>query len=209
MFVAFDGTNMIYIKIDKGLYDIQTLVAQLELQWDSYLGADGKTAASIAWANLFTITGNDSTQKVSIQFETDSKINTYIDWKQSTIRDILGFDITSAQKPLVSKGSITAQYIADFNNLNAYYLHSDLVGQGIPTNSLYGQVISVIPVTAAPGNLIVYQGQYENLFADCDNLIGSINGRSTFSFWLTTENNQVIDMNGEEYSFTLLFKWDV
>ena len=26
MFVAFDGTNMISIKIDKGLYDIQTLV---------------------------------------------------------------------------------------------------------------------------------------------------------------------------------------
>ena len=209
MFVAFDGTNMIYIKIDKGLYDITTLVAQLELQWDSYLAADGKTAASISWANLFTITGNDSTQKVSIQFETDSKTNTYIDWKQSTIRDILGFDITSAQKPLVTKGSITAQYIADFNNLNAYYLHSDLVGQGIPTNSIYGQVISVIPVTSAPGNLIVYQGQYENLFADCNNLIGSINGRSTFSFWLTTENNTVIDMNGEEYSFTLLFKWDM
>jgi hypothetical protein len=209
MFVAYDGTNMIYIKIDKGLYDIQTLTAQLELQWDSYLASDGKTAAKISWANLFTITGNDSTQKVSIQFETDNKTDTYIDWKQSTIRDILGFDITSAQKPLVSKGSITAQYIADFNNLNAYYLHSDLVGQGIPTNSIYGQVISVIPVTAAPGNLIVYQGQYENLFADCDNLIGSINGRSTFSFWLTTENNQAIDMNGEEYSFTLMFKWDV
>ncbi len=52
MFVAFDGTNMIYIKIDKGLYDIQTLVAQLELQWDSYLAVDGKTAASIAWANF-------------------------------------------------------------------------------------------------------------------------------------------------------------
>ncbi len=69
-------------------------------------------------------------------------------------------------------------------------------------------MISVIPVTAAPGNLIVYQGQYENLFADCDNLMGSINGRSTFSFWLTTENNTVIDMNGEEFSFTLLFKWD-
>ena len=209
MFVAFDGTNTIYIKIDKGLYDIQTLVAQLELQWDSYLVLDGKTAASIPWANLFTMTGNDSTQKVSIQFETDSKINTYIDWTQSTVRSILGFDILSPTKPLVSKGSLTAPYIADFNNLNAYYIHSDLVGQGIPTNSLYGQVISVIPVTAAPGNLIVYQGQYENLFADCDNLIGSINGRSTFSFWLTTENNQVIDMNGEEYSFTLLFKWDV
>jgi hypothetical protein len=132
MFVAFDGTNTIYIKIDKGLYDIQTLVAQLELQWDSYLAADGKTAAAISWANLFTITGNDSTQKVSIQFETDSKTDTYIDWKQSTIRSILGFDITSPQKPLVSKGSITAPYVADFNNLNAYYLHSDLVGQGIP-----------------------------------------------------------------------------
>ena len=48
MFVAFDGTNTIYIRIDKGLYDIQALVAQLELQWDSYLAADGKTAAAIS-----------------------------------------------------------------------------------------------------------------------------------------------------------------
>ena len=124
VFVANDGTKLVSIQIEKGLYDITTLTAQLELQWNSYLAADGKTAAAISWANLFTITGNDSTQKVSIQFETDSKINTYIDWTQSTIRGILGFDITSAQKPLVSKGSITAQYIADFNNLNSYYLHS-------------------------------------------------------------------------------------
>ena len=156
------------------------------------------------------ISGNDSTQKVSIQYEnTDSKINVYIDWTQTTLRSILGFETTSPVKPAVLKGSITAPYTADFNNLNAYYLHSDLVGNGIPTNSTYGQTISVIPVSSAPGNLIVFQGQYENLFADCNNLVGSHNGRSTFSFWLTTENNTPIDMNGEEFSFTLLFKWDV
>ena len=209
MFVAFDGTNMISIKIDKGLYDIQTLVAQLELQWDSYLAVDGKTTVASLWSSIFTISGNDSTQKVSIAFENLMAVNIYIDWTQTTLRSILGFNFNSPQKPLVYKGSLTADNVADFNNLNAYYVHSDLVGNGIPTNSTYGQTISVIPVSSAPGNLIVFQGQYENLFADCNNLVGSHNGRSTFSFWLTTENNTPIDMNGEEWSFTILFKWDV
>lgn len=210
LFVAYDGTQLVSIRIEKGLYDIQTLTAQLELQWDSYIASDGKTGVARKWASLFTMTGNDSTQKVSIQFEnTDTKVNIYIDWTQTTLRDILGFDITSLQKPVALGGSLTANYIADFNNLNAYYLHTDLVGNGIPTNSTYSQVIAVIPVTSAPGNLIVFQGATENLFADCNNLVGYQNSRSTFSFWLTTENNQPIDMNGEEWSFTMLLKWEV
>ena len=209
MFVAFDGTNMIRIQVEKGLYDITTLVSQLEIQWNSYLAVDGKTTVAYQWASLFLISGNDSTQKVSIAFENLMAVNIYIDWTQTTLRSILGFESTSPQKPLVYKGSLTADNTADFNNLNAYYVHSDLVGNGIPTNSTYGQTISVIPVSSAPGNLIVFQGQYENFFADCNNLVGSHNGRSTFSFWLTTENNTPIDMNGEEFSFTLLFKWDV
>ena len=148
MFVAYDGTQLVSIRIEKGLYDIQTLTAQLELQWDSYIATDGKTGVARKWASLFTMTGNDSTQKVSIQFEnTDTKVNIYIDWTQTTLRDILGFDITSLQKPVALGGSLTANYIADFNNLNAYYLHTDLVGNGIPTNSTYSQVIAVIPVT--------------------------------------------------------------
>ena len=209
MFVAFDGTNMIRIQVEKGLYDITTLVSQLEIQWNSYLAVDGKTTVASLWSSIFTISGNDSTQKVSIAFENLMAVNIYIDWTQTTLRSILGFESTSPQKPLVYKGSLTADNTADFNNLNAYYVHSDLVGNGIPTNSTYGQTISVIPVSAAPGNLIVFQGQYENLFADCNNLVGSHNERSSFSFWLTTENNTPIDMNGEEYSFTLLFKWDM
>ena len=208
LFVAFDGVNMITLQVEKGLYDITTLVSQLEIQWNSYLAVDGKTTVASSWSSLFTVTGNDSTQKVSIAFENLLAVNVYIDWTQTTLRSILGFNFNSPQKPLVYKGSLTADNVADFNNLNSYYLHSDLIGNGIPTNSTYGQTISVIPVSAAPGNLIVYQGQYENLFADCNNLIGSNNGRSTFSFWLTNENNTPIDMNGEEYSFTILFKWD-
>ena len=160
MFVAFDGTNMIRIQVEKGLYDITTLVSQLEIQWNSYLAVDGKTTVAYQWASLFLISGNDSTQKVSIAFENLMAVNIYIDWTQTTLRSILGFESTSPQKPLVYKGSLTADNTADFNNLNAYYVHSDLVGNGIPTNSTYGQTISVIPVSSAPGNLIVFQGQY-------------------------------------------------
>ena len=208
IFVANDGKKLVSIQIEKGLYDITTLTAQLELQWDSYIAPDGKTGVANKWNTLFLMTGNDSTQKVSIEFITSDN-QVLIDWTQTTLRSILGFASNALQKPVSQNGSLTADYIADFNNLNAYYLHTDLVGNGIPTNSTYSQVISVIPVTAAPGNLIVFQGQNENLFADCNNLVGMNNSRSTFSFWLTTETNTPIDMNGEEWSFTLLFKWEV
>ena len=55
MFVAFDGTHMIRIQVEKGLYDITTLVSQLEIQWNSYLAVDGKTTVSYPWASLFMI----------------------------------------------------------------------------------------------------------------------------------------------------------
>ena len=108
MFVAFDRTNMIRIQVEKGLYDITTFVSQLEIQWNSYLAVDGKTTVSYPWASLFMISGNDSTQKVSIAFENLLTVNIFIDWPQTTLRSILGFDSTSPQKSLVYKGSLTA-----------------------------------------------------------------------------------------------------
>ena len=96
---------------------------------------------------------------------------------------------------------------ASFNTINSYHLHSDLVSQGIAVNGVYGSTIAIIPITALPGNLVVYQGAVNNMFAYADNLLGRQNGRSSFTFWLTNERNEYIDMVGEYFTFTLLFRW--
>ena len=94
-----------------------------------------------------------------------------------------------------------------FNSINSYYLSSDLISQGANINGKYGNVIAIVPITALPGNLVNFTGNFNNMFVDCDNILGRRNGKTQVTFWLTNEKNEPLDMNGEVYSFTILIRW--
>lgn len=200
----------ISLVVPTGQYDLTSLTAQLSLQWDNFSGIDSNTLASFtpadSFQNTFNITGNDSTQRVSIQFILNNP-NMTIDWKQSTLGKILGFTTEAKQRPDVQGGYITGDITANFNSINSFYLSSDLVAQGANINGRYGNVIGIIPITALPGNLVNFQGNFNNLFIDCDNILGRRNGRTQLTFWLTNEKGDALDMVGEVYSFTLLIRW--
>jgi len=204
-------SRMIVLDIPTGQYDLTALFAQISIQWDNYSGFDSETKVAFtpadSFANTFNVTGSDSTQLVSIQFLLDNAF-LMIDWTQSTIGNILGFSPTAKTKPDKLKGYIIGDRIANFNTLNNYYLSSDLVNQGASVNGRYGNVIAIIPITSLPGNLVNFQGNVNNMFVDCDNILGLRNGKSQVSFWLTNEKNQPLDMNSEVYSFTILLRWN-
>lgn len=210
-FVVYESkTRAIDIVIPDGQYDLTGLVAQLSLQWDNFSGLTSDTKTDFtptdSFQNTFNVIGSDATQLVSIQF---LLVNAYmmIDWKQSTLGRILGFSESAKEKPDISTGYIIGDEPANFNSINSYYLSSDLVNQGANINGKFGNVIAIIPITSLPGNLVNFQGNVNNLFVDCDNILGRRNGRTQLTFWLTNERNEPLDMNSEVYSFTVLVRW--
>lgn len=210
-FVVYESKSReINLLIPTGQYDLTGLVAQLSLQWDNYSGIDGDTLASFtpaeSFQNTFNITGSDSTQLISIQFVLNNP-NLMIDWKQSTLGKILGFTTEAKEKPDIATGYIVGNKTANFNSINSFFLSSDLVSQGANINGRYGNVIAIVPITSLPGNLVNFQGNVNNLFTDCDNILGRRNGRTQLTFWLSNEKNEPLDMVGEVYSFTLLIRW--
>ena len=212
-FVVYDNksqSRQITIDIPTGQYDLTGLVAQMTLQWDNYSGIDTETKTAFtpteSFQNTFNISGSDSTQLVSIQFLSDNA-NMMIDWKLSTLGKILGFNSSAKSKPDIPKGYIIGNSVAMFNSINNYYLSSDLISQGANINGKYGNVIAIIPITALPGNLVKFTGNFNNMFVDCDNILGRRNGKTQVTFWLTNEKNEPLDMNSEVYSFTILIRW--
>jgi len=177
-FVVYDNKSQsrrIDFTVPSGQYDVMALMSQLDLQWTNYSAIDTATntlfTPSETFQNTFSISGSDSTQRISIQF-TSSNPDLVIDWDLSTLRKILGFTTASLGRPSVLNGSLVGDMTASFNTINSYHLHSDLVSQGIAVNGVYGSTIAIIPTTALPGNLVVYQGSVNNMFAYADNLLG-------------------------------------
>lgn len=212
-FVVYDNKSQsrrIDLTVPTGQYDVTALITQLDLQWTNYVGIDTTTNAQFSptdtFQNTFAISGSDSTQLISIQF-VSANPDLAIDWNLSTLRKILGFTTASLGRPTTLNGALVGDTTAMFNTINSYHLHSDLVSQGIAVNGVYGSTIGIIPITALPGNLVVFQGSVNNMFSYADNLLGRRNGRSSFTFWLTNEKNDPIDMVNEYYTFTLLFRW--
>lgn len=212
-FVVYDNKSQsrkIDISIPTGQYDLTGLVAQLDLQWNSYSGIDTSDNKAFTPAdtfqNSFTVSGSDSTQLISIQFIPVNP-NLYIDWNLSTLGKLLGFSPASKSHPDIENGYLIGDSTASFNSINSYYLSTDLVPQGLNINGKYGNVIAIIPISSLPGNLVNFQGNFNNLFVACDNILGRRNGKTQTTFWLSDEKMRPLDMNGESYSFTILVRW--
>ena len=102
-------------------------------------------------ATLITITGDAATQKVQITFELAT---VEIEFTVTlTLREILGFNAT------IVVGSPTVQLapnIAQFNTINAFRIHSDIIDAGINVNGTQDDTVIFVPILASPGSQIVY-----------------------------------------------------
>lgn len=131
--------------------------------------------------------------------------NTIIDFTNANpVRTVLGFDsqtITSATDLYV-----TAENTANFNNINQFQIHSDLVGNGIPVNSKYTNTLCQIPITASSGSLINYSPRNVTEVS-APELRGST--KNHVRCWLTSENNESVDTNGEEWSFRIIIDYEI
>ena len=87
---------------------------------------------------------------------------------------------------------ILADNVANFNVLEYFVVHTDLVGNGIPINGKSRNVIGKVLLTSTPGFLINYT-PYNPVQVNIDHLIGV--DVTQIDTWLTDQNNKSIQMN--------------
>lgn len=199
-FVFTIDSETISVDLEDGLYSLQDVYDQLSLLCDLQL-------SSTIFEKLFAFTSYFSIQKVAIQFLQN---NLQINWNLSTIRKLLGFDANQDSWPGQSGGtpindiqnkSIIANNVGNFSALTSYLIHSSLVGNGLSVNGVFRNAIGEVPITVSPGELLNYKALAPAVAFNANELIGTT--WSSLNFWISSQTDTILDMNGEFWSFSI------
>ena len=148
------------------------------------------------------IGADEPTQKAVLIFKVAA---TLVDFREgvNSCRDVLGFNAREVTAPVNNHPEL-GDDVAKFNRVNSLLIKTNLIGNGIPVNNKSNGVIASIPISEAPGTLIVYNPPHP-ITADATSLVGGVN--NYFSFWLLDQEERPVDTNGESYSFVVVIKY--
>ena len=153
---------------------------------------------------LIILTADEPTQKVEIRFNYN---DVSIDFTPAdTPREILGFNALVYGPYTTTPENVLAPNVAQFNQVNYFLVHSDLVNKGIRFNNNYTQTISQVLIDVPPGSQIV-STPFNPAKTNADELRGV--KRTLLRFWITDENNNRIDTNGEYWSARIVIKYQM
>tara|TARA_R110000772_G_scaffold53495_1_gene122398 strand:+ start:6641 stop:7498 length:858 start_codon:yes stop_codon:yes gene_type:complete len=188
------------ITVPQGLYDLSALnlaiLSELESQGARTL--DG-TGASLP---LISMSADSSTQKVRLRFNYP---NVYVDFTQAnTMRDILGFNSAVYGPYAGAPQNILADSTAQFNTVNYFLIHSDIVSKGVRFNNTYNQTIAQVLINVAPGSQIV-STPFNPARSGANELAGS--RRTNLRFWLTDDQDRAINTNNENWSARIVIHY--
>ena len=187
-------TNYISV-IPQGLYDLSglnnALLRDLENQ-----------GAKINPEPVLSLSPDDATQKVNIR---TNYIGVSIDFTpNNTPREILGYDAQVYGPATQAPQNFLAPNVAQFNQVNYFLIHSDLVNTGLRLNDDYNQTIAQVLIDVAPGSQIV-STPFHPAKTNAPELAGAI--RTTLRFQLTDDQNRPVNTNGEYWSARILISY--
>jgi len=188
------------VVIPQGLYDLaglnQAVQAGLESLNARTIGAGGEPLS------LISLTADDATQKVRIRF---NYTNVYVDFQpNNTPRQILGFNAQQYGPFAGAPLSILAPNTAQFNQVNYFLIHSDLVNKGIRFNNSYNQTVAQVLINVAPGSQIV-STPFNPAKCNAQELAGS--KRTNLRFWLTDDKQRNVNTNGEYFTARIVIHY--
>jgi hypothetical protein len=185
------------IKLESGLYDLTTLDAAINR---AIVNATGQTTTYV------NIVDDEATNKVILSF---ASANLEIDFTgANSMYEILGFEQNvyplggATTQPI----NILAPNVAKFNSIDYFVIHTDLITTGIPFNGIFNQSLSQVLIDAEPGSQIITR-PYNPIKCDANNLAGSV--RNSARFWLTDQNNNLVNTNTEMWSVLVVLKYDL
>jgi hypothetical protein len=203
------GESLITLQIPKGLYHaeelnetVRRLLSQIDkpsAEFNLELGAYEKFPET-----AIALRGNPATQKIEIKmikdlwFLVDAEL-------ENNIAEFLGFSADQNIDPGQFDGHMyTADNPAHINQINAYLLHGDIVKSGIQINNNAANIITEVQLTSEPGEQVNYRPYHPHKIDGNHLKQGTVD---KVTFWITDERNRHIDMNGEDFSFTLTIKY--
>ena len=190
-FRYYQGDTWITITIPDGQYSLSAL--------NDYLGQQFLTQPLAE--DFIQIASDEPTQKSILVFSTSSaRVDfTLVD----SCRDVLGFNPRIVLSTAINDIELSDN-VARFNRVNSYLIKTNLIGNGIPINSKTNGIIASIPITSAPGSLIVYSPAHP-IQADASSLVGGSTNYFTFS--LLDQQERAVSTNGESYSFVVVIRY--
>ena len=194
----FDGVLTVNFTavMEPGLYDLDHLTAELGRQF----------LLNSVPQDLFVLVPDQASQKSVIQFNYSG---IQLDFTSGqTFRSLLGFD-----SRLVPLGGQTtgvqfekSDIIASFNQIDYLLIHSDLVSRGIQINNTYTNTIAQLLINVAPGSQIV-SNPFNPPEIPANELIAE--KRKGIRFWLTDQDNNLVDTQGELFSCRLIIHYSL
>jgi hypothetical protein len=184
------GTGVTYypITLPQGLYDLNAMQNAISTQLEN-------EGASSTTEPIISLVADTASQRVNIRFPFPTS---RVDFTQpNTIREIIGFPPTNIGNFTDAPKTITGSDTPAFNAVNYFLLHTDLTNLGLRFNNQYAQVVSQILIDRPPGSQILSRPFNPPRIA-VPELIGAT--RSSIRVWLTDDQNQRVNTNGEYYS---------
>lgn len=182
------------ITIPQGLYDISGLNAEINRLLET-------AGAKVSPNPLISLSANTSTQKVQIRY---GYATVAIDFTiPQTPRLILGYD-SSVYFVGSAPITVSAPNVAQFNQVNYFLIHSDLVNQGLRFNNTYNQTIAQVLITVPPGSQIV-STPFNPPKSNAQELAGT--KRRNLRFYLTDDRNRPVNTNTENWTARIVIHY--
>lgn len=180
------------ITLEVGYYNKNTMIAVLPTLLNQASALNGNN-----W--IYTMSYRNPTQIQDFKFTFSVSGNggfqpTFI-FTENQIWLQLGFDIGT--HPFIAN-TLVSDNIINFNPTSKLYIKSDLVSSS--NDSILQEIFSVDLVPF--GSSIFYQNQ-GNLDLESKLLVG--NQKDSFSIQLVNENGQIVDLQGQDWSFSIIF----
>lgn len=214
--VFFDDFTKEFVSIilPKGLYGVDELNERIEheLHYNSKL-------IGLVGDGCIKLSSDSATQKIRVHCPPRVLLYTNKTAYPNNIAEMLGFTsyegdhhgeeyLQSVNAKRTKDGSFIFEGsdVAKLNAINSFLLHGDLVKRGIQVNDTQANVMAEIQIDTTIGHLIHYK-PYHPFKLDGTHL--TLDKINRLQFWLTNEKNQPVDMNGEDYSFSVLITYNI
>ncbi len=187
-FYVNEGGVPFVLTIPDGLYDLVELNSTIARLLEN-------AGATTAPNPLIALSSDDASQKVVLRL---NYTNVSVDFTQSdTPRDILGFNSQVVGPDLSAPVNIFADNTAQFNTIDYFLIHTDLIQKGISVNGNYSQTISTVLIDVPPGSQIISSPRHPPVL-DAQDLAGT--NKTGFRVWITDQANRPIDTRGEPFT---------
>jgi hypothetical protein len=189
------------VTIPQGLYDLtginNAVASALEALGARTLDALGNPVP------LVSFSPDAATQKVVMRLNYSNVTVTFV---SDSPWELMGFDMTGYGPDAGAPVNLLAPNVADFNQVNFFLLHSDLINKGIRINNNYSQTVAQVLINVSPGSQIV-STPFHPAKSNAQTLAGA--KRTLMKFWLTDDKQRSINTNHEHWSARIVIDYQI